>query len=70
MKINIQRIDYKGRINTNGKFYRWDEKCDVCGADCKTSVYMSNVPPDPKEKDYCIKCIRAMADNLGSNTEE
>lgn len=58
MKTNIQRINYNGDLDSNGKWYKWHEVCDICGADCNKDDVQTMTPPDIKEEDYCINCLR------------
>ena len=62
MKINIKRINYDGTLNDNGNWWKWDEFCDLCGADCKKSDWQVTSPPNINEKDYCINCLRKLLD--------
>lgn len=60
MKINIERIDYNGRLNPMGKWWRWQEFCDICGADCGKTGWQTMQEPDVKEEDYCLSCLRKL----------
>lgn len=60
MKSNIQRINYDGTLNPNGKWYKWHETCDRCGADCEKDDFMTLQAPNTTEKDYCLKCLREL----------
>lgn len=60
MKFNIKRIDYYGKEDSHGKWWRWNEICDRCGAECRDSSMMTMTPPDEHEPDYCIKCLREL----------
>ena len=62
MKTNIQRINYEGILDKNGKCWRWKEYCDICGADCGKSDFQMMFKPDREEKDYCISCLRRLVD--------
>lgn len=60
MKTNIQRINYNGRPDKNGKWWKWEEYCDICGADCGKSDFQMMFEPNREEKDYCISCLRKL----------
>ena len=60
MKTNIQQIDYHGNPDTNGKWWKWHETCDRCGADCNKDDYQTMTAPNTSEKDYCFKCLREL----------
>ena len=52
MKTNIQRINYGGIPDKNGKWWKWQEYCDICGADCGKGDFQMMFEPDREEKDY------------------
>lgn len=62
MKTNIERVDYKGRVNSNGAMYSWKTICDICGKECYPKYCLSPSAPNKEEKDYCLSCARLIAD--------
>lgn len=66
MKTNIERVSYFGTPKPKGKWWRWHETCDICGADCGNDGVQTTIPPDTKEKDYCLNCLKKLLDNVAN----
>ena len=60
MKTKIEQITYNGEPSSTGKWWRWHETCDLCGADCGKDDYQTMTKPDTTEKDYCLSCLKKL----------
>lgn len=60
MKYNIRRVTLQDKPDPNGKWWKWNETCDRCGAICRDDHITTSSAPDTNEKDYCIDCLRQL----------
>ena len=70
MKTNIEQITYDGKPSSTGKWWRWHETCDICGADCGKDDFQTMTKPDTNEKDYCLSCLRKLLKDRVKEREE
>ncbi len=63
MKTKIQKCNFKGKESTNGRWWKWIETCDKCGAIVQDYRTLSSEEPDPSEVDYCYDCLRYLIKN-------
>ena len=62
MKTNVRQVDITGKETAQGKWWMWNEKCDLCGTDCQHTGIMTSKKPDLNEVDFCINCYRELMD--------
>jgi hypothetical protein len=56
MKQNVQQVKYNEQ-SKNTNWWTWDEFCDKCGKQIRTSnVTLYSKKPDNKS-DYCLDCL-------------
>ena len=58
---DIKKVAYKD-VSKSGDWYVWNEFCDKCGEQFRSSNIYSSSKPDENEKDYCLSCMREMID--------
>ena len=62
MKTDIKQVT-NIYISNPTNWWVWNEFCDKCGEQFRSSNIYSSSKPDENEKDYCLSCMREMIDN-------
>ena len=50
-------------------WWKWNEYCNNCGKQIRDYYFSSSDEPDVDKKDYCLKCLRKIADGIISENQ-
>jgi len=59
----------KTDIKQIGMWWKWNEYCNNCGKQIRDYYFSSSDEPDVDKKDYCLKCLRKIADGIISENQ-